>query len=323
MEKIRMQTETNITFEQLCNAYLLNCKQRNLRSATLNHYRQSMECQFYKYFNPAMPATDFNQTTYDNYIVYLTETLTNDISINSYLRDLITILHFAMRDGYIEPFKMKTIKADSTHIETYTDDELRKLLAKPNVKTCSFTQYEAWVLSAVLLSTGLRQRSFTNIKIKDVDFDNRVIYVNVTKNRKQLIMPFNYQLSNILTEYLRHRRAKTPDDYLFCNSFGRKLAKSTGYMMIYDYNKQRGVEKTGLHRYRHTFAKQWILNGGNVVVLSRLLGHSNLAITQNYINLLVSDVAKQVDTVNILNNFTGHQKIKMNEKRRNDNVQSK
>ena len=35
--------------------------------------------------------------------------------------------------------------------------------------------------------------------------------------------------------------------------------------MLYDYNKSRGVETTGIHRYRHTFAKQWILNGGNVV----------------------------------------------------------
>ena len=38
--------------------------------------------------------------------------------------------------------------------------------------------------------------------------------------------------------------------------------------MLYFYNKSRGIQQTGIHRYRHTFAKQWVLNGGNVVTLS-------------------------------------------------------
>ena len=87
-----------------------------------------------------------------------------------------------------------------------------------------------------------------------------------------------------------------------------KAAKSR---MLYDYNKRRGVKTTGIHRYRHTFAKQWIVNGGNVVALSKLLGHSSLDITQNYINLLVSDVAKQVNEINVLDKFYGKKHISM------------
>ena len=89
------------------------------------------------------------------------------------------------------------------------------------------------------------------------------------------------------------------------------MKKSTSYHMLYEYNKRRGVETTGIHRYRHTFAKQWILNGGNVVSLSKMLGHSNLQITQNYINLLVSDVAKEVETINLLDKFAPPQRIRM------------
>ena len=81
--------------------------------------------------------------------------------------------------------------------------------------------------------------------------------------------------------------------------------------MLYRFNRSRGIETTGLHRYTPTFAKQWILNGGNVVTLSRLLGHSNLNTTQNYINLLVSDVAKQVKEINLLDKFSGKKFIKM------------
>ena len=88
--------------------------------------------------------------------------------------------------------------------------------------------------------------------------------------------------------------------------------------MLYEYNKRRGVETTGIHRYRHTFAKQWITNGGNVVSLSKLLGHSSLDITQNYIHLLVSDVAKQVDEFNVLDKFYSREHIQIKRGNFND-----
>ena len=153
-----------------------------------------------------------------------------------------------------------------------------------------------------LLSTGMRQHSLVNIKIKDLDFDNNVVYVNVTKNRKPLIIPLNADIKKILQEYLKHRKGDA-DEYLFCNVFGKQLVRSTAYRSFYDYNKARGVEKTGMHRYRHTFAKKWILMGGNVVTLQKILGHSSLEITQNYLNLLVSDIRKDVEEFNILREF--------------------
>ena len=72
---------------------------------------------------------------------------------------------------------------------------------------------------------------------------------------------------------------------------------------MYEYNKRRGVEKTGLHRYRHTFAKKWILMGGNVVTLQKILGHSSLEITQNYLNLLVCDIRNEVEEFSIIKEF--------------------
>ena len=310
MKKIKMTSETGITFEKGCNMYLDNCRQRNLREGTINHYRQSYT-QFYKWFDADMPLEDFDKEKYEEYILYLRSYIKNDISINSYLRDLITTAHFWMNEGYIERFKMTAIKTTKSSIETYTDEELVKLLKKPDLKKCGFAEYQSWVMTNFLFSTGMRQRSLNNIKIKDLDLDNKIINVRITKNRKPLVIPMELTLQNILIEYLKYRQHKTTDDYLFTNIFGEQLNKSTGYHRLYEYNKARGVETTGLHRYRHTFAKNWVLNGGNVVVLSRYLGHSSLDITQNYINLLVSDIGKQVEEMGMLDKFRGKQKIKM------------
>lgn len=302
MKKLKMKATQGLTFEEGCNKYLEYCRQRNLRQGTINHYRQSY-VQFFKFFEPDTPIEEIDEDAYKRYVLHLRSTLNNDVSINSYLRDFITTMHYLMSEGYIAHYKMQAIKVDKSHIETYNEQELQLLLKKPNIKKCSFIEYQAWVMTNFLFSTAVRQRSLMFIKVKDIDFDNNVVYVNVTKNRKPLIVPLNQTMVNILREYLKYRNHKSDDDYLFCNVFGQQLVKSTCYHMLYEYNKRRGVETTGIHRYRHTFAKQWILSGGNVVSLSQLLGHSSLEITQNYIHLLVSDVAKQVDEINVLDKF--------------------
>ena len=314
MRKLRMLPLNSITFEEGCNKYLDNCRQRNLREGTINHYRQSYN-QFYKFIDPDMPIEQFDLDLYNSYVLYLRGMLDNDVSINAYLRDMITTLHFLMREGYLETFKMKAIKTDQSHIETYTDDELETLLQKPNIKRCRFIEYECWVMTNTLFATGIRQRSLIHLKVNDIDFDNRLLYVRVTKNRKTLIVPLNITMANILKEFLQFRQHKNNDDWLFCNVYGSQLTKGTCYHMLYYYNKRRGVETTGIHRYRHTLAKQWIINGGNVVTLSKLLGHSSLNITQNYINLLVSDLGKQVEEINLLDKFNTKKRIKMNDNR--------
>jgi integrase/recombinase XerD len=311
MKRLKMATKGGFTLEEGCNKYLDNCRQRNLREGTIKHYRQSY-VQFYKYFGKDLQLSEITETTYNKYVVYLRETLTNDVSINAYLRDFITTMHFLMNEGYLEHFKMKAIKVDKTHVETYTDEELMVLLKKPNIKKCSFLEYQCWVMTNFLFSTGVRQRSLIHIRIKDVDLFNNVVNVNVTKNRKALVVPLSQTMANILKEYLTYRQHTSPEDYLFCNVFGNQLTKSTSYHQLYTYNKSRGIETTGIHRYRHPFAKQWILNGGNVVALQKMLGHSNLAITQNYINMLVSDTAKEVNAINLLDKFAETRTYKMN-----------
>ncbi len=309
MKKIKMVSK-KITLEEGFEKYISSCRIRNLRQGTINHYKQSYT-QILKFFDPDMPLSDFCLDDYNNYVLYLKSYLTNDVSINSYLRDLITTMHFLMDEGYVAPFKMTTIKTDKQSVETYTEEELSILLQKPNIKKCSFIEYQCWVMTNFLFCTGVRQRSLMYIRVKDLDTDNSVVNITTTKNRKPLIIPLNNSLNAIMIEFLKYRQYQSADDYLFCNAHGQQLVKSTCYHILYDYNKRRGVETTGIHRYRHTFAKQWIMNGGNVVTLSRLLGHSNLAITQNYINLLVSDLKTQVEEINLLQKFAPKEKIKL------------
>ncbi len=300
--KIKMVADNFITFSEGCEEYILDCKARNLRDGTLRHYTDSAK-QIKKYIGEDTLIKDIDKDVVDDFIIQLRENpLLNEMSLYTYARDFKTLMYFFMRKEYVPYYKIKIPKVDKQPIETYTDRELQILLKKPNLRHCSFTEYKIWVMTNFLLSTGLRQHSLINIKIKDLDLETNVVYVNVTKNRKPLIIPLNADIKKILKEYLKYRKG-LDEDYLFCNVYGKQLVRSTVYHSFYEYNKSRGVEKTGMHRYRHTFAKKWILIGGNVVTLQKILGHSSLEITQNYLNLLVSDLQKDVEEFNILREF--------------------
>lgn len=308
--KLVLNNTTKITFEDGCNKYLENCKHRNLRADSIKHYKDCY-AQFYKFFDPKMPLNEFTARDYNEYCVYLKSKIDNSVTIHSYLMALSATLRFLMAEGYVREFEMKNIKVDKQPVETYSDEELQILLKKPDMKQCSFVEYQCWIITNLLFSTGIRRHSLVNIRVRDVDLSNRILTLSVTKNRKVLLVPLSFAMTNILRDYVKFRDYETENDFLFCNAYGQPLKKSTITHSLLVYNKKRGVETGGMHRYRHTFAKHWILNGGNVVTLSRLLGHSSLDVTQNYINLLVSDAQEAVDEVNLLDKFSGKNGIKL------------
>ena len=99
----------------------------------------------------------------------------------------------------------------------------------------------------------------------------------------------------ILAEYMAIRRGK-PEDYLFCNQYGEMLTENALRLAVAHYNKYRGVRKTGIHLFRHTFARKYLVDcGGNAFTLQRLLGHSTLSMSKRYCNIFDADIAKDYD----------------------------
>ena len=105
---------------------------------------------------------------------------------------------------------------------------------------------------------------------------------------------------------IKHQMTPCEFDVIFQQEI--TLKRDILYRHIAHYNKARDVKSVGVHKFRHTFAKQWIVSGGSVVTLSKILGHSNIGITDKYINMLVDDIKKNVDEVDILSKFSKERK---------------
>lgn len=303
MRKIKMIYRNDKNFKDGFEEFILSCRARNLREGTIKHYNEAYK-QIIKYLDESTLLVDINQKIFEEFI--LTVKAKKDINsqtLYTYSRDFKTIINFFIKQGYTDKFKIILPKVDIHPIQTYSDKELQKLLKRPDMKKCEFTEYRNYVIIAFFLSTGIRLTSLINIKIKDLKISEECVDIMHTKNRKALIIPLNSQIIMILKEYLSYRQYVDKEDYLFCNIYGKQLTKSAITQALGTYNKSRGVEHTGIHRLRHTFAKKWVLAGSSIVSLRMILGHANLEITQNYINMLVSDLKRDVNNYNILQEF--------------------
>ncbi len=279
LQKMDFIQRENITIKEYHQHYLINCKVRNLTENSIRSYKEHFD-MFVRYLEYEKEMDDIllssvNSKLIDGFILFLRERGIRDTTVNSYMRDIRSFFYYCMEDGQLARFKIKLPKADKKIKETYTDAELSLLLKKPDIKKVDFTEYKIWVFSNYLLATGNRISSILELKIGSLDFENNLIQVDRTKNRKAQIIPMSKTLSGVLKEYLLYRKGE-PDDYLFCNCYGKKAELRTYQNMLYKYNRSRGVKKTSAHLHRHTFAKKWILNGGDIFRLQRMLGHSDL-----------------------------------------------
>jgi len=295
--KMQQQVEQKPS-EEAFNEFIRYCKVKNLAKDSIIFYENCYK-SFTKFYPMQSTVNGITLYTIQDYILYQKQCNISPISINSNLRGVRAFLYYCMKLDYLNKFQIELIKAEKKVKQVYSDAELKILLKKPHVKNISFAEYRDWVIINYVVGTGNRVSTIINIKIKDIDFENGYITMQKTKNKKQQVIPFSNTLSAVLSEYLTYRKGQ-PDDYLFCNSFGTQLCDRSLQGDIARYNKSRGVMKTSIHLFRHTFAKKWILAGGDIFRLQKILGHSSLEIVKEYINMFSDDLKQDFNQFNPL-----------------------
>ena len=297
------------TFDEGFEKFIELCGIKNLRPKTIKNYKENYN-RFSKFIQECTKCQyikELSQYDVDNYVLYLRGFEMKDTSVNAYMRSLRVLIYFWIESQQCVKMKIRIHKADKQPKKTYTDDELYRLLRKPNIKTCDFAHYRNWVMVNFFLATGVRVSTLVHIRIEDVDMVFDRIHLTYTKSRKPQIIPMSAQLKNVLREYIGFRQGKQ-EDYLFCNEYGLQLTTDAVKHAIARYNKSRCVDRNGLHAFRHTFAKKCVMNGVNVFVLQRLMGHSDISVTKEYIELYEDDLAFNIEKYNPLDTF-GQQKF--------------
>lgn len=313
MKKLYFQNGNleEISFKEMFDKFIKIKQCSNLSKDTIKYYERCYK-SFSKFYDVNLPCSSITLDIVNDYIIFLKEKdEINDITVNTEIRGLRAILYYAMELGYVKEFKIKLIRAQKKIKETYTTEELQLLLKKPNIKKTTFAEYRNWVITNYLLGTGNRLKTVVSLKIKDINFVDNEINLKTTKNSKQYIIPLSTELSKILMEYLTYRKGE-PDDYLFCTVFGQQLARRSLQTQIEKYNHSRGVTRTSIHAYRHTFAKLYILNGGDIFTLQKILGHSSLEMVREYVEMFTDELKINFNSYNPLDKLAQSNSKKIN-----------
>ncbi len=322
--KMTMKGNSEKTIGEAFQEFIRFKKSNNKSIDTIKDY-EMMFSIFTEFLSEGTKCKDITEDTVQDYICFLQTKpkkqnnkkneeieLLSSSTIATYIRHLRAILYFAMKRGYIKEFKITIPVVDEEVKEPYTDEELELLLKKPDTKTCSFSEFRNWVMTNFLLATGMRIETLRNIKIEDLNFDEMMIYLRHVKNRKAYYIPLQKDLGRILQEYLIYRGGEK-EDYLFCNSNNDKkaLENESVKTVMAKYNQRRGVTKTSMHRYRNTFAKHWILSGGDLIRLQKILGHKTLAMVLKYVDMYGNDLQKNFDNYNPLSVYARGERVQM------------
>lgn len=301
--KITKATRVEMTIEDAREEYIEEKKSLNKSYATIKSIEFSLD-KWIKFLTAKGFDLECKSIT-DQYVqafqsFFLSESM-KAITLNHYLRDIRGFVYWCTEHEYIpKGFKIKQITQQEVIKETYSDDEIRALIKKPN-KYANFVEWRSWAVVNWILATGHRAATVCEIKLGDINYGKREIYVRQTKTNKAYITPLSPALTTVIKEYVRTWRIKaSDDDYLFCNVGEEQLTVNALKHSITKYNHSRGVDKISVHAFRHTFAKNWIRNTGDVFRLQKLLGHSSLDMTRAYVNMFSEDLKEGFEEHNPL-----------------------
>ena len=136
------------------------------------------------------------------------------------------------------------------------------------------------LLLGLIYATGLRISEVIKLKVKDLDFENEVIYVRAGKGRKdrQTLLPKIMQ--KILKKYVSR---KNLNDYVFTNNRKGPLSERSIQKVFHQALKKSRIRKEATcYSLRHSFATHLLEKGVDIRYIQELLGHKRLETTQIY-----------------------------------------
>lgn len=148
-------------------------------------------------------------------------------------------------------------------------------------------------------SGGLRVGEVSRLKVSDIDSARMTIRIDQSKGKKDR---YTILARNLLPDLRIYYRAYRPMNWLFPGSKRAMPINVTTIQKAFKTSLQlTGIQKpVTTHSLRHSFATHFLENGGNLIKLKELLGHSDLRTTMIYIHLQHKDLLKAISPFDLM-----------------------
>lgn len=237
---------------------------------------------------------DLNTTK--EYLKYLYDRKINKNSISRKLSSIRGFYNYLLKEQIIINNYFNNIPNPKKELylpKYLKDEELDKIFSVCNMNN-PINERDTLIIE-LLYATGIRVSELVNIKIKDINREDKSIKV-LGKGDKERIVLYNNHTEKALDTYLNdgyHSFNKQNNGYLILNKNGGKLSERYVRVIINNLVRKAGLDiKISPHTIRHTFATDMLEEGADLMTVKELLGHESLNTTSIYTHVTNEQIKK-------------------------------
>jgi len=274
-------------------SFYARCEGKNLSSGTLRFYKDKLTAFTRWLDRESLDGLALSDLTAKHLRDFLTDERKrcSPMQARHCFVALRTFLKHLVAEGFLARSTLDGVdppKLQKKQLPAMTIDQVQALLA-----TCDseFVGVRDKAILLLLLDTGTRAAELLAITVDQVNPPTGVITV-MGKGSKERDVCYSDLVTAAVKDYLR-RRVGIDTPALFINQYGEPLTYSGLAQLLRRRGKSAKLPAhiTHPHAFRHTFATQFLRNGGDVFTLQKLLGHTTLTMTERYLTLTGEDMA--------------------------------
>ncbi|WP_313074917.1 site-specific tyrosine recombinase [Lacrimispora sp.] len=240
------------------------------------------------------------KTSLNSYILYLEKAGRATTTISRTLASMKAFFHYECTQGNIGKDPAELIKAPKVEKKEpiiLTVDEVNCLLSQPDGETPK--EFRDRAMLELLYATGIRVSELINLKKSDLNLT--VGYITCKDEHKERMIPFGKVSKLALSAYMErgreHLLKEQDSEWLFTNCNGRPMSRQGFWKIVKFYGDKAGIKADITpHSLRHSFAAHLLRNGADIHVVQAMLGHSDMATTQMYMNYAQKEAVRRAYT---------------------------
>jgi len=217
-------------------------------------------------------------------------------TIRGHIRSLKAFSSWLCREKYTDENRLQYLKiprVPAKLIEPLTDHEVKQIVSCINQSSTTGVRNHAIFVTA--LDNGLRASELADIVLGQLDLKGGYIKV-MGKGLKERIVPIGDFVKTTLWNYIERIRPEPAIigcDKLFLSSDGQPITANTIKLVFSRLARKSGIERLHVHLCRHSFAINYLLNGGDIFSLREILGHTTLEMVNHYLHFTRSQLTAQ------------------------------
>jgi site-specific recombinase XerD len=274
----------------LLREWLLELKVMGRSQRTIDWYQQKMD--WYRRTGGVENLEELNAFELKRFLAEQQERGLSDNTIHGFFQVIKSFANWCSREEYpVDPsvLRMRPPKVALKEMSTYTSEQVAAIFDSAKL---------GWPQLAVkiLLGTGIRVGELCSLLLEDVEDDEDTMFLKIKRGKgsKFRRVPVSQRLRREIIRYINKSRPDSDLPNLLLLSSGRPVSVQTACELLQRLRRRLGFPLHA-HKFRHTFATEYLRRGGEMERLRRILGHTTYSMVMRYVHLDKNDLGRDFD----------------------------